>query len=259
MAIYLKEEMIRAFLSKAMFISIIISIFLMFFGMFEALPWVIGGNSSILYTFLQGYNSGTGNFLIIAFPILACIPFAASYRTDAESGFNRYIYNRMKKPQYMVVRLIVNALAGGFVVFIGPFIAFLFLLIGKPIFGAPMVKEEMETVQFFNSIGIQSPMVMMFIILGILFMCGAIFSTFGLGVSVILNNKYVAMLVPFVYLIISATLLMKIHPYLNVIALYDVDYGMSFSQRFLYGGSILIISILLFFIGGSKRVEEKNI
>ncbi|MGE7625465.1 hypothetical protein ACQKMD_21445 [Viridibacillus sp. NPDC096237] len=256
---YIKEEFRRAFFSKATLLSVILSIILMFWGMFESLKWIASGDVSILYAFLQGYNSGTSNFLIIAFPILACIPFATSYKTDSLSGFNRYVYIRKNKINYMIIKLCVNSLVGGFVVFIGPFIAIIYLLINKMIFGSPMIKEQLETISYFKSVGVNSPILMLLIILGILFLCGLIFSTFGLGVSAIMNNKYVAILVPFIYFIISATVLSKFNTYLNIVAFYDVDYGMTFGQRMFYGGILIILSIIVFFIGGSKKFEEKNI
>lgn len=256
---YINQELRRAFFSKATLLSVLLSTILMFWGMFESLRWVASGDVSILYAFSLGYNSGTSNFLIIAFPILACIPFAMSYKTDSLSGFTRYIYIRGNKVNYKIIKLCINSIVGGFVVFIGPFIGFIYLLINKVLFGAPMIKEQLETVSYFKSIGVNSPILMMIVILGILFFCGVIFSTLGLGISTLMNNKYVAVLVPFIYFIISATVLSNINTYLNVVALYDVDYGMSFGQRTLYGGILIILSIVVFFIGGSEKFEEKNI
>lgn len=227
--------------------------------MAESFAWLTTGNISIMYAFSLGYNSGTSSFLVIAFPILSCIPFAMSYKTDNLSGFTRYVYLRANKNHYKAIKLFVNGIVGGFVIFIGPFLGFIYLLINKILFGNPMMKEQSETVKYFQNIGINSATLMIISILAILFFCGFVFSTFGLGVSAIMENKYVAILVPFIYLIISATILLKVNPYLNVVALYDVDYGMSFTQRVLYGGIIITFSIILFFVGGTEKFEEKNI
>lgn len=256
---YIIEEVKRAFFSKATLFSIILSIILMFWGMFESLQWVTGGNVSIMYAFLQGYNSGTSSFLVIAFPILACIPFATSYKTDNLSGFVKYIYIRNNRINYKIIKLCINGFIGGFVVFIGPFVGFVYLIVNKMIFNTPMVKEQLETVDYFNSVGVDSPLSMIILIMVILFICGFIFSTFGLGVSAIMNNKYVAVLVPFVYFIVSATILSKINKYFSFVAFYDVDYQMTFGQRTLYAGILVTFSLAIFFIGGSEKFEEKNI
>ncbi|BAB03894.1 BH0175 [Halalkalibacterium halodurans C-125] len=115
MTTYVKEELRRAFLSKITIGTAILSVVLVFSGMFEYLSWIPYGDISVLYIFLSGYNSGTASFLGVVFPIIACLPFAASYVEDCKSGLHKYIYLRMKKSHYMTVRLIVNGLVGGFV------------------------------------------------------------------------------------------------------------------------------------------------
>ncbi|MEK4715880.1 hypothetical protein [Sporosarcina sp. FSL K6-5500] len=257
---YLREELRRAFLSKAVLITMLASTLLVFIGMFGTFKWITGGGISIMYTFLQGYNSGTASFLAITFPIIACIPFASSYLTDIQTGFNNYVQLRMKKSQYMITRLAVNALVGGVAIAIGPFISFSFLLLIKLLFGVPMLKvgERLESVMFFHSIGVSSPIMMILIIIGILFCCGTVFATLGLGISTIIQNKYIAIFVPFIYLIISATVLANIHPSLNAMALYDIDLlSGSIGQTFLYGTVLVLSGIAIFLIGGAARFEEK--
>jgi hypothetical protein len=257
---YIRQELRRAFLSKATFITIFSSTILVFIGMLGTLKWITGGGISIMYTFLLGYNSGTASFLTILFPIVACIPFASSYRTDIQTGFHNYLQLRMNKRQYMIIRLSVNGLAGGVAAAIGPIISFLFLMLVRLIFDVPMlrVEERLEPVMFFHSIGVSSPLVMILIIIGIIFCCGTIFATLGLGISTIIQNKYISIFVPFIYLIISATVLAKIHPTLNAMALYDVDLMKgAIGQTFLYGTVLGLAGITIFFIGGIARFEEK--
>ncbi|MGE7918066.1 hypothetical protein ACQKM9_03835 [Viridibacillus sp. NPDC093762] len=257
---YIRQELRRALLSKVGLITILSSTLLVFIGMFGPLKWITGGGISIMYTFLQGYNSGTASFLVITFPIVACIPFASSYRTDIQTGFHNYVQLRMKKRQYMSIRLAVNALVGGVAIAIGPFISFCFLILVKLLFNVPMLRaeERLEPVMFFNSIGVSSPILMILIIIVIMFCCGAIFATLGLGVSTIIQNKYISIFVPFIYLIISATVLAKIHPSLNAMALYDVDLmNGSIGQTFLYGTLLGLFGITIFLIGGTAKFEEK--
>lgn len=259
MKTYINEELKRAFLSKVTIGTAILAIVLVFGGMFQYLRWLNDGNISVLYMFLSGYNSGTASFLALFFPIIACLPFAASYVSDNKSGLNKYIYLRMKKSKYMLIKLLINGLVGGFVLVIGPFVASIFLLLAKVFTGMPMVKEQMETVEYFESIGVALPIMMILIILITLFFCGFIIATFALGISTIIQNVYLTVLMPFVFYIISATVLLKIHTYLNIQALYDVHYfGMSFTQRFVYGIILFGIGATIFFLGGLKD-EQKNI
>lgn len=257
MTVYFKEELKRAFLSKITIGTAILSVILVFIGMLEYLMWLPYGNISLLYIFLSGYNSGTACFLSLLFPIISCLPFSISYLEDIKSGFNKYIYLRTNVKQYKTIRFIVNGIVGGTVLFIGPFVAFLFLLAAKVFTGIPMVLEDMETYSYFQSIGIHSPVVMIIIILISLFCCGFIIASFALGLSTLIQNVYITILAPFIYFIISATILLDIAPYLNLLSLYDVDYyGASITQRVLFGFILFLIGTVLFFVGG--KINEHN-
>lgn len=261
MIMYIRQEFKRALLSRMGLITIASSILLVFIGMLEALIWINSGVISIVYAFLQGYNAGTASFIVIAFPIIACMPYANSYRIDIQTGFHHYIQYRMKKSRYMTIRLAVNALAGGVAVAIGPFIAFIFLMVLKLLLNVPMLRsrDQLDPVRFFQSIGVSSPILMMMIMIGIMFCCGMIFATLGLGISAVIQNKYIAIFIPFIYLIISVTVLAKIHPALNAMALFDVDIIDQYhiDQTFLYGVVLVVVGMTLFFIGGATKIEER--
>lgn len=261
MIMYIRQEFRRALLSKMGLATMVSSILLVFIGMLESLIWINSGVISIVYSFLQGYNAGTASFIVLAFPIIACMPFANSYRTDIQTGFHHYVQYRMKKSRYMTIRLTVNALTGGIAVAIGPMIAFTFLMTLKFLLNVPMLRprDQLEPVRFFQSIGVSSPIMMMVIMIGIMFCCGIIFATLGLGISAIIQNKYIAIFVPFIYLILSVTVLAKIHPALNAMALFDVDLidQHKIGQTFLYGIVLVVVGITLFFIGGAAKIEER--
>ncbi|MEC1179636.1 hypothetical protein P9B03_14140 [Metasolibacillus meyeri] len=255
---YILEELRRAFLSKKMIAAIILSISLVFGGMWEYLLWIPSGGTSILYIFLAGYNEGTANFLIVAFPLIACLPFTASYVEDCKTGLNKYIYIRMKKRTYRVIRLLVNGLSGGIALASGSVVAFIFLLMAKVFTGMPMVKGQIETWEYLQSVGIHTPFGAMGVILIVLFFCGFIVATIGLGISVFVQNMYLSVLLPFILYIFSATVLLSFSAKLSLGNLYNVNYyGVSFTERLLYGGVLCLISVMLFFAGGHK-IEEKN-
>lgn len=250
MTAYIKEEFKRAFFSKFMLIAIVLSIGSTLVGMFEYLLWLPYGGISVIYIFLSGYNIGTLNILALLFPIIASLPFAGSYLEDMKTGFANYLHLRIKRKTYILIRLLVNGLAGGFALFVGPFIGFIIVAIAKPIFSLPMLKEEIETVQTLQEIGINYPWLMIFAILIMLFLCGFIFATMSLGISTIIHNIYISLLAPFVVLIFSGTVLLSINPDFHLIRLYDISYVTDSFQQVILGGTVLAISILLYFIGG---------
>lgn len=247
---YIKEEFKRAFFSKMMLIAVILSIGATLVGMFEYLLWLPYGGISVLYIFLSGYNMGNLNFLALLFPIVASLPFAGSYLEDMKSGFANYLHLRIKPKWYHIIRLFVNGVAGGFALFVGPFIGFVIVAIAKPIFAVPMLLEKIETVQYLQESGINSPWLMILVILVMLFICGFIFATMSLGISTLIHNIYLSLLAPFIVLIFSGTVLLSINPDFHLLGLYDISYASGSLQQVTLGGIVLAISILLYFIGG---------
>lgn len=257
---YIKQDVRRAFLSKRTMLMYLFSIGLFFGGMFQYIQWLPSQSVSIMYTFLAGYNSGTLSYLAMLFPLIASIPYATSYIEDCTSGFNKYIYTRMNKVKYLHIRVIINALVGGVALSIGPILAMLFLLAMKLFTNASMLKveEQMETITYFYSQGIESPILMMLIIIAIIFVCGATIATFTLGLSTILQNYYFTALSSFIILLISGTLFASINVKFSLVSIYDVNYfGMTFSQRFTYELILIGIGLVLIYTNG-RRLEAKH-
>ncbi|MBD8067355.1 hypothetical protein [Bacillus sp. PS06] len=221
------------------------------------MSWLKNGNISLIYLFLSGYSNNS--YLILIFPIIVSIPFSTSYLTDLKTGTLKYIYIRMSKYKYIFIKIIVNGLVGGFVLLIGPLISFIFLLISQKFTGIPYIKEEMETIEYFNSIGIYSPINMILIIFVTLFFCGFIFSNIALAISVITRNIFLTILFPFVLHIASTLLFQNTHPNLTGQALFNVDhFGISFTHKIINAVILLSISTFIIYIGGLK-VEQNNI
>lgn len=257
---YIKQEFRRAFLSKRTILMYLFSIGLFFVGMYQYIQWLPSQSVSIIYTFLSGYNSGTLSYLALLFPLISSIPYATSYIEDCSSGFNKYIYTRMNKSKYLGIRIGMNALVGGFTLAIGPILAMLFLSVIKLFTNATMLKteEQIETVEYFYSQGIHSPLIMMFIIIAIIFVCGAVIATFTLGLSTILKNKYYTVLSSFIILLVSATLLIQFNVKISLVSIYDVNhYGMTFLERFFYELIMVSIGLILIYKNGPK-LEERN-
>lgn len=260
MKTYIQQEIRRAFLSKRTMLMYVFSIGLFFGAMYQYIAWLPSQGVSIMYTFLSGYNSGTLSYLALLFPLIASIPYATSYVEDCTSGFNKYIYTRMNKTKYLHIRVIINALVGGVALAIGPVLAMLFLLVIHFTTSATMLKtgEYLETVNYFYSQGINSPFLMMVVIIAVIFVCGAVIATFTLGLSTILKNHYFTALSSFIVLLVSATLLINFNVKLSLVSIYDVNhFGMSFLERTVYELILLGIGLVLIYKNG-HRLEEKH-
>ena len=253
MGSYFVQELKRAFLSKKTIIACVLSISLFFFGMAEYILHIATKEVSILYVFLQGYNSGTGSFLAVLFPIVAAIPYATSYIDDKRIGINKYITMRIKRRNYLQIRFIVNGLVGGFALFIAPFTAMIFLLLMLYTTGAETIGSAGETLVAFTSLGITSVEMMMLTVCLLLFCCGFTIATLALGLSTIIKNVYLTVLTPFLFLLFSGIILINFSPKLYLMALYDIhNYFMPMSDRILYYAIVLFVGTSLYFIQSTR-------
>lgn len=258
---YVQQDLKRAFLSKRTVMMYLFSITLFFAGMFQYIQWLPSQSVSIIYTFLAGYNSSTFSYLALVFPIVASIPYATSYFEDCQSGFNKSIYTRMNRRKYLHIRTLTNALVGGFTLAIGPSLAIVFLVIMDVATNATMVEsdEYLETFTYLSNQGITSPLLMMFVMVGVIFLSGAVIATFTLRLSTLLKNSYFTALSSFFLLLISATILTKFSAKFSLVSLYDVDhFGMTFVERFIYEIILVAIGLVLIYKNG-RRLEAKYV
>ena len=90
----------------------------------------------------------------------------------------------------------------------------------------------METLDYFYSIGVYSPIIMILIIFITLFFCGFIFSNIALAISILTQNIYLTILLPFILHITSTLLLQSTYPHLTGQALFNVDhFGISLRRK----------------------------
>lgn len=249
MRAYFKEDLKRAFWSRMTLLSVVLSILLFFGGFAEYLGWLRSGVVSVFYLFTLGYESG----IAIVFPLIACLPFAGSFVKDCKSGV---VKDCSSKRGYLWIRFLVNGLVGGFVLFIGPLVGFLFLLGTNLIIGTAMNGQDTEIYGYFSRLGIQSPIVIMILLLIGLFCCGFIMASMALGLSVFIQNPYIVTIFPFVLYLFTATVLLDMNPSLNLLNLYSLtSYGHPMSDRVLYGAVLLAASMISFIAGGNRRIQ----
>jgi hypothetical protein len=194
---------------------------------------------------------GTSAVLSVVFPILVALPFASSYVVDVDSGMIDYIYLRMGRIKYLLTRLLVNALVSGFVISSSLLISFILFLMIKNFDVQPI---NSVSVVLFKEIFNESPVVYILIYILNTFICGAVFSTFGLGLSTIIKKQYFAVLSPFLLYILSGTLFTQINKFFNSAILFDLNYygDLKIIHVLFYDIFLLILSISIFLIGALK-------
>lgn len=166
------------------------------------LPELGGGDASgALYLFRRSYNG----YISLLAPVLATIPFAASYAIERNGGFSRYVLLRCRGSSYLTMKLISGVVAGGLVL-AAPFAgAVLWLTARYPLVTANT--PERHAPLFVTGTYTPEPLAFMWILVAISFLFGATYATLGLASSVLLRNPYYAHIVPFAVYIIGGMLL----------------------------------------------------
>lgn len=253
---YFKSEFKRAFFSKNTLISIIIVFICLI------IPYL--SEIKIPYPNEDGINFfiRIGAFLSISFlpllaPLVACIPFSNSYILDKESGVINYIYAKIDSKKYFTIKIIVNGLVSGLIFLIPQLIMLLFLILFHG-----MNSSSIEIVGAFSTIYYSSKSVYAIILIFVEFIFGFIFSTLALGISALTENKYLTIIIPFIYVMISGTVFEIIGLNrilnLNVITLFDISYSTKMTSLSLIVYDIIIFLVgsgLLYYFGEQKRYE----
>lgn len=235
---YIKEEFKKAFISKKTLMSIIILILTTLLGAIEYLvrsdfPFGSG------YMFTFSYISGIPAVII---PILISIPFINSYNNELESNFLKYLFMKISPIKYGIIKIVVNFIVSGSVLFIGSLSCYTFFYLYRGVVNdgnSYVVASNLYHI-FLNSQPKYFILLILFATLGAMS-----FSTFGLGMSTLVKNKYVSVLFLFFYSIISGAFFSNINIYINS----QILFNFSFNDRVNSLSMLLIVNLVYFSVG----------
>lgn len=180
------------------------------------------------------------------FPIVAVLPFAASYIDDVKSKFARFFLIRTNYSTYLVDRILVCFFSGGLVMVIGILLAWgasalLFL---------PMEKVA-EASSEASAILLKT--------CALLFLNGGLWAVMGMTMSTIMESKYIAYASPFIIYYLLVILYERY--FRNAWLLYPKNwldpeiwpYGVGSAATFLL--ELTVLAGIVFYIRGKRRLE----
>jgi hypothetical protein len=200
MSSYFKNEFKRCFWSKENFFGILIILISLIIPYLNERRIPYPGADSIIY-FIRIRTGLIVSYLPLIAPLIACIPSTTKYITDKQSGILNSIFLKISRKKYFKMRLVINAIASGLVVLIPQIMILAFLIIK---FG--INNTAMDIYGAFSGLFYYSKPLYVVLLLILSFVSSAVFSTFALGISAATENKYLTILIPFVYIIISGTI-----------------------------------------------------
>ena len=218
----LKEEFRRAFFSWAFVLALVITSVCFAIGLKEYGPPVspfIRPEEQYLYPFTQNAFDaflcamGLMGPLVFFAPLIAALPFAASFITDRSSGYITFILSRTSFRRYRTSKCVANLLAGGvstsLPLLVGYGIINIFYHRGFPPVPVPGEAWDNVRIPWVNANGTfgylyrTKPDLYIFFLIGLAFLWGAAWATAGLSLSSVVRNRYYALAAPFVFYIIA--------------------------------------------------------
>lgn len=254
---FLKNDFKRALFNKNTFLAVTISIIFYIIGLYDVIDFFRFDLREFrdIYDATDMFINIRVSYLALIAPLIASLPFSISYIEDIETGYLKFIYLRISKKKYLLVRILTNALVSGIVIFISSIIIFIMLLI---IFGINYNSEFNNVTGIAKEIYFYNKLYYFLFILIMSFIFNIAFSTLSLGLSPYLKNKYLTVLSSFGYYVISATIFITLHLYkFNAVLLFHLD-TLNIKQVLLYDFLITLVGSILFLIG-VKYKNEGNI
>ena len=196
-------------------------------------------------------NALKSDVMLLAVPILAAIPFSASFAEDKRSGFLKQYLTRTDTGSYLWGKGASSMLSGGLAILLGIMAAFFVLFL------------VLSPAEYFGQRAVVSlmPKVLKYILL--FFICGCLWAGVGLIASALFSNVYLAYAAPF----ISCYLLIILQErYLRGEFMVNPRYWLTLAGDWpLEGWSAHILLFVLclaclplFFIIASRRLQDRE-
>lgn len=254
-------ELKRAVKSRNFVISLIIGIFICFLDILIFRITFKEDSDRILIQAWIGtnYAFAFNSVFYSLMPLIACIPYGASYFSDMRTGYDKNILTRTSRRKYMAAKVSVSFFMGFLAVCI-PLLIDLFISAGfypnltpekLTFLSAGIIDRDMFPV-LFNS----RPLLYILIFIFIDGMFGGLFNIISIAVSKFSGSSFTATVVPFVLYILTGVMMqnfesinLSILELVNPVQRYSADIKLICC---LYSG-ILIVCLGIIMRQGRKR------
>lgn len=265
---YLKLELKNSIFSKYFLIAYLITFILLLYSFFEFITLGWGGNIADFRSFSEHYDfidlfiisrsENRASYLGVIAPLLASLIYSDSYLSDKTTNYINFIYMRISKRNYLLVKLLVNFISSGFCILISSLSMLLFLAL---LYGVKLNPENALNLSgaFSNIYFVGNKYLYVFIIIIISCVFYTIFSSLSLAISSFIKNKYIAFFTPFFYYIISGSIFVMLGFHkLNATTLFMPNNNLNIYEFIFYQLFLLIIGIILFIYGVLNSYEKNN-
>lgn len=242
--------------NKFFLIAIFISLILLEYSYQSTMSFGYENADNALDLFLYTLASGLASWLGLLFPMVAALPYAATYVREYKTGYLKCKLMRMGKFNYFCGKLLATFFYGGFALAVPVGIYALQIGLSHKT-TAPLGGENGQTfVSYMIDFAKKNPGGYMALSVAIVFVCGAVFSVFAMGISAWVKNEFLTIILPFALCILVAI----VSPFasFNFLLLFcPSEYSFVQTwQLIAMAGGLLIAGILLFVFGVIRNEKE---
>lgn len=254
----MKKVTYRLKQNRNFLVALLIGILLLEYSYYSTMSFGYEDAGNILTLFLITMASGLYGYLGLAFPMVAAFPYAAAYVREYKTGYLRCERLRKGQARYIVGKLVKSFFYGGFALAV-PVGAYALQLGITRENTAPLEDEYGNSfVSYLHDFALAEPKGYMAMSVGIVFLCGAVFSVFALGISAWVKNEFLTIVLPFAICILVA-ILSPVHWFNFLLLFCPSEYSLVQTwQLVVMGAGILIAGVLLFIFGVRWNEKEQR-
>ncbi len=218
----LKIEISRAFKNKALIFSLIIGTAIASAQiLFRVIPLSKEIDEYLFYNkpmahigwlfcaWIGGNLASPENYLFyLLLPMLATIPFADSFYCDRKSGYIKNVFIRAKKSHYYISKYIATFISGGIAIFIPLLtnLAISSLILPSMLPQASAGFFAVNNTSMWGELFYTHPYIYIFLYMIIDFIFGGLFATISLVVGFIAEQRFIALISPFIIYLFTFSL-----------------------------------------------------
>ena len=211
----LRAELYRALRSRTFLLAIIIGVVALAFGLYQYASFLITNpeyasiNPPFFYNAYDATIWAQQSIIGLIVPVVAVLPFADSLVLDRTSGYLRSVLTRTSYKRYLGAKFMACMLSGGVAVALPLLLLFMCANVIFPR-GLNLVEEQQRilsdphTLGPFGALYRTAPDLYILALVGLAFVFGATYATFGLSISIFATNRYVVLATPWlVYFVVN--------------------------------------------------------
>lgn len=154
------------------------------------------GRENIINALMFCIGKGNSCWMGLLFPITATIPMSTLYIREVKAGYYSCCILRMGRKKYWTEKIIKTFLLGGISLAMPVGIMAVYLCNTLDISASLYDMDNYTTTSFYTNLAENSPLAYLGMTIALIFLCGASFSVFSLGISTLVRNEFLAIIIP---------------------------------------------------------------